>query len=61
MLQTVATFVKSTNFFPCCIMTMYVGASIRYFLGKDLGRGIYWIAACLITFSVTFMIKHQGK
>lgn len=51
-------FIKSTNFFPTLIMFLYACTSLRYFAAKDVGHGVYWIAAGLITFSVTYLIKH---
>ena len=47
------------NLFPKIIIVLYACASIRYFFGRDYGRGLYWVAAALITISVTFLIKHK--
>lgn len=47
-----------SNLFPKVIMILYICASLCYLCQKDFGRCVYWIAAALITFSVTFLIKH---
>lgn len=50
---------SDANLFPKIIIVLYVCASGRYFYVRDYGRGVYWIAAALITVSVTFLIKHK--
>ena len=42
------------NLFPILLMTLNVCASVTYFLSGDIKRGIYWIAACVLTACVTF-------
>lgn len=51
-------FVQSPLFFPCVILLLYACCSVRWFIARDVGQGVYWIAAFLITFSVTFLMKH---
>ena len=46
------------NLFPKVIIFLYACSSSRYAWQGDWGRATYWIAAALITISVTFMIKH---
>lgn len=46
------------NLFAKLIIFLYVFSSIRYGWQGDMGRMVYWIAAALITISVTFMMKH---
>lgn len=58
MLQTLIAFIKNPKFFPNLIMFLYACTSTRYFAAKDVGHGVYWIAAGLITYSVTYLIKH---
>lgn len=47
------------NLFPKIIIFLYVFSSTRYAVGRDWGRCLYWVAAALITISVTFLIKHK--
>jgi hypothetical protein len=44
------------KFFNYLIMSLYVVNSFRWLLHGDYGQTLYWTAAFLITFSVTFMI-----
>ena len=46
------------NLFPKIIIFLYFCSSIRYAWQGDYGRMTYWVAAALITISVTFMIRH---
>jgi len=46
------------NLFPKIIIFLYGCSSIRYGWQGDWGRCLYWVAAALITISVTFCIKH---
>lgn len=52
-----SAFLRGPLFFPCLIMALYVCSSVRYFFGKDFGRGMYWVCAFGITFTVTFLMK----
>lgn len=56
--MTVLEMIKDPRFFPCVLLFLYICSSIRWFVAKDVGQGVYWIAAFLITFSVTFLMKH---
>ena len=49
---------RSPLLFPCIILFLYACCSLRWFIARDIGQGVYWIAAFLITFSVTFLMKH---
>lgn len=40
--------------FPFIQMTLNLFAAGAYFVHGDLKRGIYWIAACVLTACVTF-------
>jgi NADH:ubiquinone oxidoreductase subunit 6 (subunit J) len=55
--NTILAFVRSDRFFPCLIMSLYILSSARYFLHKNVGHGMYWISAFMITFTVTFLMK----
>lgn len=57
--QVFQRLLNDTDLFPKVIIFLYACASTRYFYGRDYGRGVYWIAAALITISVTFLIKHK--
>lgn len=46
------------NLFAKLIIFLYGCSSIRYGYQGDWGRCLYWVAAALITISVTFLIKH---
>lgn len=41
-------------FFPCVLITLDVAAGIVYLLHGDVRRFIYWIAAAILTATVTF-------
>lgn len=43
-----------TRIFPYIIMILYVCASITYFIGGDIKRGLYWLFALGLTICVTF-------
>jgi hypothetical protein len=55
----VSRFLSDPHLFVKVILFLYVCASIRYLVARDYGRFTYWIAAALITTSVTFLIKHD--
>jgi len=55
----ISRLLANPNLFPSIIIVLYACASTRYFYERDWGRGVYWIAAALITISVTFLIKHH--
>jgi len=40
--------------FPCILMILDCGAGTMYLIGGDWKRFIYWIAACILTATVTF-------
>lgn len=42
------------NFFPYLLMTLDLGASLVYFSQGDTRRGIYWLAALILTATVTY-------
>lgn len=49
---------QDDNLFPKVIIFLYACSSARYLYSHDYGRALYWVAAALITISVTFCIKH---
>lgn len=56
--MTLSTLLSDPHLFPKLIIVLYACASIRYCYSHDYGRAVYWVAAALITSSVTFWIKH---
>jgi len=40
--------------FPVLLIVLDIGASIVYACGQDWRRGIYWLAAAVLTATVTF-------
>jgi hypothetical protein len=44
----------STAAFPIVLIVLDVGAAVMWLTHGDLRRGIYWIAAAVLTASVTF-------
>jgi len=42
-----------TKIFPIILMVLDLCASIVYFSNGDIKRGIYWIAAMILTLTVT--------
>jgi hypothetical protein len=47
--------IPAEKIFPSITMTMNFGASLIYFLKKDVKHGIYWLSAGILTFSVTWL------
>jgi len=45
---------KSTSFFPLILIVLDLGASTQWFRVGDWRRGVYWIAAAVLTWVVTF-------
>lgn len=46
--------VTKAKLFPLVIQLMYVGSMAMYLLDKNYQQALYWFAAFLITFSVTW-------
>lgn len=44
----------SVKIFPIALMTLNCCAACVYFCSGDIKRGVYWIAASVLTFCVTF-------
>lgn len=42
------------KFFPTALMVQNLCASVVYFSGGDWKKGIYWIAAAVLTWTVTY-------
>jgi hypothetical protein len=40
--------------FPCLLIALDLGAALVYFLSKDIKHGVYWVAAAILTVTVTF-------
>ena len=43
-----------TKLFPTILIVLDVCAAIVYFINGDTRRGIYWIAAAVLTATVTY-------
>ena len=43
-----------TKIFPCALMILDIGSSIMCFTASDTRKAIYWIAAAVLTATVTF-------
>lgn len=43
-----------TLFFPTLLIILDLGAAIVYLLNHDIRHFVYWIAAAILTASVTF-------
>ena len=46
--------IKSTQILPLILMCIDIGAGIVYACHGDIRRVIYWLAAAVLTASVTF-------
>lgn len=55
--MTIKEFFASPRLFPCIILFLYACSSIRWFIDKNVGQGLYWVFAFGITFTVTFLMK----
>lgn len=40
--------------FPLILITLNLASSATYFVAGDVRRGIYWLAAAVLTATVTF-------
>jgi hypothetical protein len=40
--------------FPVIMMALNICASVSYFAIGDIKHGVYWIAAAVLTFCITF-------
>lgn len=47
---------KDPRLFSYVILVLYVCNSTRWVFAGNWGQALYWLAAFLITFSVTFMM-----
>jgi len=45
---------KSTQIFPTILIILDIAAAIVWFYNGDMRRGIYWIAAAVLTSTVTY-------
>lgn len=45
---------KSQYIFPILLMVLDIGAAIMCFFSGDWKKGIYWIAAAILSATVTF-------
>lgn len=41
-------------FFPAMIIALNLGSSIVYLYARDYRRAVYWIAAAVLTWTVSF-------
>lgn len=46
--------IKPNQIFPTILILLDLAASLGYFASGDLKRGVYWIAAGVLTATVTF-------
>ena len=46
--------IKPEQIFPLLLIIIDVLAAIVYFYQKDIRKGIYWIAAAILSVTVTF-------
>lgn len=44
--------------FNCVILFLYACSATRWFCAGKFGDGMYWVSAFMITFTVTFLMKH---
>ena len=44
----------AAKIFPIILIALDTGASIVYFCAGDIRRGVYWLAAAILTVTVTF-------
>lgn len=40
--------------FPCTLMLLDLGAAVLYAVDGDLKKAVYWIAAAILNYCVTF-------
>ncbi len=52
--ESVASSVIDPRTFPVFMLALSIGAGIVYLSSGDIRRGFYWLAAALITVTVTF-------
>lgn len=45
---------KPTQYLPCLLIVIDVGAAVVCFWYGDVRRGIYWLSAATLTSTVTF-------
>jgi hypothetical protein len=45
---------ERTQIFPSIMIALSLGAAFFYYLEGDIRKGTYWIAAAVITATVTF-------
>lgn len=49
-------YFEDPKIFSYVILLLYTCNAARWFWHGNIGQGVYWIAAFLITFSVTFLM-----
>lgn len=49
-----SSLLRRDQYFPTVIMALNVGAAVMSFQSGDYKRAIYWLAAAVLTWSVTF-------
>lgn len=45
---------KSTYIFPIILIALDIGAAVMCAVNKDWKKAVYWIAAAILTVTVTF-------
>jgi len=46
--------IKPEHIFPLLLILIDIVAAIMYFVKGDTKRGVYWIAAAVLNYTVTF-------
>lgn len=46
--------IKTEQIFPLILIAIDILAAIVYFAHKDIKKGVYWIAAAVLSVTVTF-------
>jgi hypothetical protein len=45
---------RATFAFPCVLIALDISAAAVYFIAGDFKRGVYWVAAAVLTACITF-------
>jgi hypothetical protein len=45
---------KQTQYLPALMIVLDIGAAAVYLMNGDLRRAVYWLAAAVLTASITF-------
>ncbi len=50
--------IMDPRLFNLVILFLYALSATRWFIAGSFGDGMYWVSAFMITFTVTFLMKH---